>query len=214
MSNKKADKKSAMDSAHDPLSWLMRDTQDDATGNEEVNKNNQAQIADEESNNTISTQKEEEDKFMEDVLSTAGDRPESVIEDKADMHSNIDSVNEEGNIAVQTKTMEETGAVEKEVTELIDDTDSSDEEKLVLDEDISIIRVAQLKENWLPFIDSTKNITIDASQVEDIDTAGLQLLLSFVKTVKASGREIYWDSPSETLSVAVKETALKEVMGL
>lgn len=216
MSNKKADKKSAMDNAHDPLSWLMQDTPDGGTGSEEVNKKpqKQEQIADEESNNTTSIQKEEENKFMEEVLSTAGDSSESVIEDKADMHSNVDDIDEGENIAMQTETMEETGAVEKGVTEVIDDANSSDEEKLVLDEDISIIRVAQLKENWLPFIDSTKNITIDASQVEDIDTAGLQLLLSFVKTVKSTGREVYWDSPSETLSVAVKETALKEVMGL
>jgi len=202
MSNKKTNKKTAMDDSHDPLSWLLQDTPAAGADSEEVNENNREHDAGEEVDNTVSMQKDEEIEFMDDVLATASNSQESVIENKKE------------DIAMQAEATEDTDAVGKEVDEVIEDTNSGNEEKLVLDEDISIIRVAQLKENWLPFIDSTKNITIDASQVEDVDTAGLQLLLSFVKTVKATGREIYWDSPSETLSVAVKETALKEVMGL
>lgn len=91
---------------------------------------------------------------------------------------------------------------------------TSNSEKIVLEEDVSIVQVAILKEAWLPVLDSGKDITIDASAVEDIDTAGLQLLLSLVKTAKDSGRSVTWDGPSEAVINAVKETSLRDALGI
>ncbi len=91
---------------------------------------------------------------------------------------------------------------------------TSSEANMVLEEDISISQVTLLKEAWLPYLDNGKNLTIDASAVDDIDTAGLQLLLSFVKTVNEAGRSVNWQQPSETLMTAVKETSLKDALGV
>ena len=91
---------------------------------------------------------------------------------------------------------------------------TSNNEKIVLEEDVSIVQAAVLKEAWLPVLDSGKNINIDASAVEDIDTAGLQLLLSLVKTAKETGRSVTWESPSETVINAVKETSLRDALGI
>jgi len=91
---------------------------------------------------------------------------------------------------------------------------TSNSEKIVLEEDVSIVQVAILKEAWLPVLDSGKDIDINASAVEDIDTAGLQLLLSLVKTAKDSGRTVTWESPSEAVINAVKETSLRDALGI
>jgi len=91
---------------------------------------------------------------------------------------------------------------------------TSNSEKIVLEEDVSIVQVAVLKEAWLPVLDSGKDINIDASAVEDIDTAGLQLLLSLVKTAKDSGRSVTWQEPSEAVINAVKETSLRDALGI
>lgn len=91
---------------------------------------------------------------------------------------------------------------------------TSNSEKIILEEDVSIVQVAVLKEAWLPMLDSGKDIDINASAVEDIDTAGLQLLLSLVKTAKDSGRSVTWESPSEAVINAVKETSLRDALGI
>ena len=46
-------------------------------------------------------------------------------------------------------------------------------------------------------IDVSKDITIDASTVEMVDTAILQLLLSFVRKVRANGLKVNWKKPSK-----------------
>ena len=46
-------------------------------------------------------------------------------------------------------------------------------------------------------IDTSKDITIDASAVEMVDTAILQLLLSFVRKVRSNGLKVDWKKPSE-----------------
>jgi len=44
-----------------------------------------------------------------------------------------------------------------------------------------------------------QDITIDASAVEMLDTAILQLLLAFVNKIKAQNRQVVWIKPSEEM---------------
>ncbi len=215
-----SDKKSIIKEQHDPLSWLLQD--EDSTGMEAADKNE------------ILAEKVEIEPTLE-----AGDNQinEAALNDNLDKIIDSGNVNERSDkniILAVEPDRENSGAKEIDDEELtMQSTDAEknndnqeaaacpetvsvqdDIETLVLDEDMSIIHVGQLKESWLPLVDGFKNIRIDARKVEDIDTAGLQLLLSFVKTIKAKERKIIWQEPSAALLGAVTETALKEVMGI
>ncbi len=206
--------KPAMNNDHDPLSWLL---QDEA----EVEEEKAAAASDEDAAETVT-----EPEPVDDVAATPGSDNEGV---EAKASEPTDGGSEESGLtdmetestATQKAVPEVTGddsveeKVETAVTEPAGDEAAQGEvEQIVLQEDVSIIHVAALKESWLPCVDSGKDVCIDAAAVEDIDTAGLQLLLSFVKTVNASGRSVSWKNPSETMVKAVTETALKDVMGI
>ncbi len=69
---------------------------------------------------------------------------------------------------------------------------------------------AQLK----TMLESKQNITIDASAVEMLDTAMLQLLLAFVIKIKAQNREVIWIKPSAELISRVTTLNLQKELGL
>ncbi len=187
----KASKKNiAIKQDHDPLAWLTQDIDGEDKAEESINakfKNIQ------------------NEKNTENYINSSAVLAEEEIQKKEKQSADISETNE------YSGEKEEAIMADTSIDEVTEDKGS---EHLVLGDDISIIHVAELKQDWLALIDSNKNITIEAQQVEDIDTAGLQLLLSFVKTVKLAGREIHWTAPSDTLMQAVTETALKDVMGI
>ncbi len=187
----KASKKNiAIKQDHDPLAWLTQDIDGEDKAEESINakfKNIQ------------------NEKNTENYINSSAVLAEEEIQKKEKQSADISEINE------YSGEKEEAIMADTSIDEVTEDKGS---EHLVLGDDISIIHVAELKQDWLALIDSNKNITIEAQQVEDIDTAGLQLLLSFVKTVKLAGREIHWTAPSDTLMQAVTETALKDVMGI
>ncbi len=236
---KKLNKKTVINEQHDPLSWLMQGAEDKKNNTEDMApaKTVDSTIS---SNVTDAIVIEEITRFEQEASDLTNnivldDGVENSIDDPVDndvvnkcSDQNISSMSESTGKNIKTEESENEELImqsinveknnDSQVDEIMpcsDDTTISDDmEILVLDEDISIIHVAKLKENWLPYVDSLKNITIDAEKVEDIDTAGLQLLLSFVKTIKEKGRKVSWQAPSETLVTAVTETALKDVIGL
>lgn len=93
--------------------------------------------------------------------------------------------------------------------EIMTDTES---EILEVGDDLSIVQVSRLKEEWVNYIDGGKDITIDASKVEDVDTAGMQLLASFVKSINDSGRNVNWCEASSEMQEAISELALDEAL--
>ena len=63
-------------------------------------------------------------------------------------------------------------------------------------------------------LESKQDITIDASTVEMLDTAILQLLLAFVIKAKAQNREVLWIKPSEEMISRVTTLNLQAGLGL
>lgn len=57
-------------------------------------------------------------------------------------------------------------------------------------------------------------IVLDASQLERIDGAGLQLVTAFFQEAIESGLSVSWRNPSEALIYAADLTGLKEVLQL
>ena len=67
---------------------------------------------------------------------------------------------------------------------------------LVLDS-VVVINDAKSLYQTLAEIDNDSDVTIDASAVEMIDTAVLQLLFAFAKKVQAGNHHISWTNPSD-----------------
>lgn len=61
-------------------------------------------------------------------------------------------------------------------------------------------------------LDANKNITIDAASVEMVDTAILQLLLSFVRKLRANGLTVSWNNPSKELVNRVEMLNLTDLL--
>jgi anti-anti-sigma regulatory factor len=72
-------------------------------------------------------------------------------------------------------------------------------EPIVLDAVITIAEAATLKDQLLPHINRKGEVSVDGSHVESVDTAALQVLLAFVRTVQGHGAVVRWTGVSEPL---------------
>lgn len=79
-----------------------------------------------------------------------------------------------------------------------------DMDQLDLGAKCTIIRAEELHSQMESLLQSSNDVEIDGSKVEQIDTSGLQLLLSFHQTLTNDGRQILWKSPSESLLSTAK----------
>lgn len=57
-------------------------------------------------------------------------------------------------------------------------------------------------------------VKIDASSVEEIDTAGMQLLLAMLNQLKSQSIEAQWDSPSEVLVQTADILGMSDALSL
>lgn len=71
-----------------------------------------------------------------------------------------------------------------------------------------------LKTALKPLLDLPQEVTIDASAVQRIDTATLQLLVAFVVTRRAASRGVRWRAPSEALISSAWRLGLQEPLRL
>lgn len=60
-------------------------------------------------------------------------------------------------------------------------SNSSEGQKIVIDDELTIFKVAEYQQTLLEYPDFKKSVSLDLSAVEEVDTAGLQLLLSLLK---------------------------------
>jgi anti-anti-sigma regulatory factor len=75
---------------------------------------------------------------------------------------------------------------------------------IVLDPVITITEAGSLYKNLQSYIDSEGDVTIDASKVQMIDMAGLQLLLVFSRELGKLQRKVQWQSPSSVFMQAAE----------
>jgi anti-anti-sigma regulatory factor len=78
-------------------------------------------------------------------------------------------------------------------------TGTADSTPIILDAIITIAEAAALKDHLLAYVNQRGEINIDGSRVESVDTAGLQVLLAFVRTIRAQGTVIRWTGISGAL---------------
>ncbi|MBB6094250.1 ABC-type transporter Mla MlaB component [Povalibacter uvarum] len=78
----------------------------------------------------------------------------------------------------------------------------------------SIKEVAALRESLCAVLDSQEPVSIDASAVERIDTATLQLLYAFVRDRFAADREVVWQGVTGQLSEAARLLGVRDLLNL
>ncbi len=89
-----------------------------------------------------------------------------------------------------------------------------DIEKLDLGTKCTIIRAEELHAQMETLLQSEHDVEIDTSQVEQIDTSALQLLLSFHSALHKAGRQLTWKTPSEQTLTSAKLLGLDQTLGL
>lgn len=87
-------------------------------------------------------------------------------------------------------------------------------QKLVLQEQVRISQSKELKKQLEKLLTAKKKIQIDASNVQKIDTSGIQLLTAFAIKAHKETIEIDWQSPSEPFVAAARLLNLNEYLGL
>jgi len=87
-------------------------------------------------------------------------------------------------------------------------------EKLELGSKCTIVRAEELHAKMESLLQTGHDVEIDASTVEQCDTAALQLLLAFHKELENLGRDLTWKSPTDATLSAAKLIGLDKPLGL
>ena len=82
---------------------------------------------------------------------------------------------------------------------------------LSLPSELSIDNISEYKELLIEHLENSASlITLDGSKLCRVDTAGVQLLVVFIKQVLANGKKIEWQSCSEALQSTAAQLGLKQ----
>ncbi len=85
---------------------------------------------------------------------------------------------------------------------------------LKLGQELTIQVIDEVRDSWLQELGQNGDLTIDAADLEQVDGAGIQLLLSLVQTIEARGNRIKWSGISDALSSGAKTVGLAENLKL
>lgn len=80
---------------------------------------------------------------------------------------------------------------------------------------LDIAHVAGLKDRLAAALEKDKPlICINVEKLERVDTAGLQLVYAFSKTVETQGKTISWIKPSDKFLTACENSGMNEYLTL
>lgn len=85
---------------------------------------------------------------------------------------------------------------------------------LTLNPVLVINNAKSLSQDLDKLVKSNKDINIDASAVEMIDTATLQLLLAATIKINSSNHKVNWNSPSDKFISSASLLGLSELLGI
>ena len=79
---------------------------------------------------------------------------------------------------------------------------------------LTIAEVSSLKKTILDLFRSASGVTLDGSEIEQVDGAGIQLLAAVMKEAGERQIEIRWSGASQQLRSAATQLGLDELLGL
>ncbi|WP_201348183.1 STAS domain-containing protein [Neptunomonas japonica] len=85
---------------------------------------------------------------------------------------------------------------------------------MVLPEHLTIIEIAQWKEEFISQISEASVLYIDTSTLKKIDSAGIQLLFAVKQALKAKEGDIHWSGNSAVLSKSAQWLGMSDALGI
>jgi anti-anti-sigma regulatory factor len=85
---------------------------------------------------------------------------------------------------------------------------------IVLDERLSIVKVAALHRTWCEHLAAGEPLAVDGSRVQDVDTAVLQLLCSAWRSCGERGISCVWQGVSDALRHAARLIGVEAALHL
>ena len=83
-----------------------------------------------------------------------------------------------------------------------------------LSAECTIAESAPLQADLSRLLDKDTPVTLDAKELQRIDTAGMQVIVAFVRERTASGRQVEWRNTPPTLLSAARLLGLGTLLGL
>lgn len=105
-------------------------------------------------------------------------------------------------------------AREKSPEKIVDADAANTKNRLVLDSSVVINKAGDLFKSLEQLDTSSKEVEIDASKIEIIDSAILQLLLSYSLSLKEKNIKLIWHKPTDGLLNKASVLGLTELLGL
>lgn len=87
-------------------------------------------------------------------------------------------------------------------------------DSLALNADCTLAEADSLKAALAGLIDEPRAVTLDASAVQRIDTAALQLLAAFARDRRIGGRTLEWRGAEHALDPAARLLGMSDLLGL
>lgn len=84
---------------------------------------------------------------------------------------------------------------------------------MILPEMLTVREVRDLHADWLA-TEVSEELELDASTVIDIDGAGVQLLLAFIREHAANGIGVRWDGTSDKFDKVVETLGMNMALGI
>lgn len=88
------------------------------------------------------------------------------------------------------------------------------EARIALNAVLDVRQVRRMHETLMPLVNDSAPLRIDGSQVTRVDTAALQLLAVFCRSVRAQDRPLVWESTSDEIRRAATLLNLEQELGL
>ena len=92
-------------------------------------------------------------------------------------------------------------------------TNTRDAETLELTPSLTLSEVRQLQSDWSSYVALDQDVCIDLSNVSQIDSSGMQLLLCFVKAKQDQGKKVYWQGQSDQFQEVAEMLNMQELLG-
>ena len=93
-------------------------------------------------------------------------------------------------------------------------TDKTGSGEFAVAAECTVADASTLKAGLARLLDDSGVVTLDVSAVQRIDTAGLQVLATFVRERESRGRQVEWHGTAPALSAAAKLLGLSSLLKL
>lgn len=183
---------------HDPLAWIDAD---EATPERDESEISSVTEIEEEPREAVET---------EQVAVAVEEEVNDVIEEESEPEIQP----EENSVEEANEVNETDEVIEVDSENMGKAQDDDGHHTLVLEEMLGIAQVDQFYQTLLTTMNQASFISIDATALQQIDAAGVQLMYVFIQDAKKHSIEVRWESSSEALEKTARQLGMLEHLGL